>query len=73
MSRLNKKLQLNKENIASLNNMEQIYGGEARIFPTLFCPVKTGEGTVIISVYECPQPEPEKCTHSGCSCCYTQK
>ena len=57
MSNLNKKLQLNKENIASLNNMEHIYGGGV-----------PGQQPSVQTVC-CPAEPKEKCTHSVCSCC----
>ena len=64
MSKLNQKLQLNKENIATLENMDQVYGGQDFNFTigcvTYYCP----------SVGCPPVEKPkEKCTHSGCSCC----
>ena len=61
MSKLNQKLQLNKENIATLDNMNQIYGGQP------------GDRVTYVVNSQCPAlcpPKPvEKCTHSVCSCC----
>ena len=72
MKNLNKKLQLNKENIATLDNMDQIYGGDRNAVLTLilcsiFCSETCPPNSAACSA-ACP-PQEGKCTHSGCSCC----